>query len=106
MRKFVLVTATQDRIGISQSSAGICKLKRGIKIEQFISEYLLKLGIAGDVLQRGNTCTVIKKQDEICFTWGFTEYPESELLHAVSHLTREELLRDLKELLPLRNIVK
>lgn len=104
MRNFVLVTATRaepDKTPVVGS--GIRKLKRGVSLPQFISEYL---GAACpgnvDILKRDGTYTAVSRAEGAAYSWSFTEYPEDELLTAVANLTREELLRDLKELLPLK----
>lgn len=106
MRNFVLVTAThteQDRI--TSTGSGIRKLKRGVEMAPFIREYLNSVGVHHDDTDmhlRDGTWTVLLRTPGVVFTWNFTAYPEGDLLTAVAHLTRDELLRDLKELLPLK----
>ena len=105
MRTFVLVTATKgSREAADRSSAGIRKLKRGLKLDDFIVGYLdpFKLGDVEHFV-RANTHMVISRTDGMVLTWGFTGYSENDLLSAVKHLSKDELLRDLKELLPLRD---
>jgi hypothetical protein len=104
MRNFVLVTATcSEQGGTTKAGSGIRKLKRGIALEQFITTHMTELHIVGyQLLERDGTWTTIHRAETAVFTWTFTSYPEPELIDAVSHLTRDELLRDLKELLPLR----
>lgn len=105
MRNFVLVTAARtesDKTPVMGS--GIRKLKRGTPISQFITDYLVSVGATDDtqILKRDNTYTAVLRADGVVHSWSFTEYPENDLLTAVSNLTREELLRDIKELLPLK----
>lgn len=106
MRNFVLVTATrteQDKTPVMGS--GIRKLKRGNEMAPFIREYLNSCGVHHDdtdIHLRDGTWTVLLRTPGVVFSWSFTVYPESELLTAVANLSREELLRDLKELLPLK----
>jgi hypothetical protein len=106
MRNFVLVTATRtepDKTPVTGS--GIRKLKRGVGMATFIREYLESVGVHHDdtdMLLRDGTWTVLLRTPGAAFSWNLTEYPEGDLITAVSHLTRDELLRDLKELLPLK----
>jgi hypothetical protein len=48
--------------------------------------------------------TVKVKENGAIKTWAFTEYPEAELLRAVSYLTKDELLMDPKELMSLKEL--
>lgn len=106
MRNFVLVTATRtepDKTPVTGS--GIRKLKRGNEMAPFIRDYLNSFGVHHDdtdIHLRDGTWTVLLRSPGVVFSWNFTVYPEDELLTAVSNLTRDELLRDLKELLPLK----
>lgn len=107
MRKFVLVTATKTKPGSPDIvAAGIKKLKRGTSMNEFIDAYFSEQTSSDidlkNLLQRNSTFTLIKNAPEETKTWSFTEYAEDDLLHAVKHLTKEELLRDLRELLPLK----
>lgn len=112
MRNYVLVSATcTEHNSVTRAGNGIRKLKRGIALELFVTEYLQTLLAECDelhqftrfeLLERDGTWTAIRHVKGAVFTWTFTEYPEGELITAVSHLTRDELLRDLKELLPLK----
>lgn len=108
MRRFLLVRATSSSPGNGDvSHSGIKKLKRGVSLDEFISEYLSQFNLAEkEEYMRGPTKVVILRQESNILQWAFTEYSEDDLLHAVSHLTREELLRDLKELLPLKEIIR
>lgn len=104
-RRFVLVTVALSTGTRDQAAAGIRKLKRGVSLPQFITDYLGALEIEVDeqhILKRDDTYTVIKAADGAVSTWNFTEFSEDDLFHAVSHLSKDELLRDLKELLPLK----
>jgi hypothetical protein len=105
-RRFVLVTATcTEQNAPTKNSAGIRKLKRGFAFDEFVAEYLKPwTDSLQELLIRETTTTAIARVDGQLLTWSFTEYPEEELISAVSHLTREELLRDLKELLPLKEM--
>jgi hypothetical protein len=106
MRNFVLVTATaSDRMGKTTSGSGIKKLKRGLALEQFATAYLSTVfdtSTYWEFLERDKSWVAIRTLPDMVYTWTFTQYPEPELLSAVSHLTRDELFRDLKELLPLK----
>lgn len=105
MRNFVLVTATHtEQGGTAKTASGMRKLKRGLALEQFVTAYLEEVRVLADcqLLERGGIWTAIRRHENAVFTWTFSSYPETELMDAVSHLTRDELLRDLKELLPLR----
>jgi hypothetical protein len=106
MRNFVLVTATcTGQNGNTKAGNGIRKLKRGIAIEMFVEEYLVEaVGSLEEyqLLDRDGTWIAIQRTEGAVYTWTFTPYPEDDLIAAVSHLTRAELLRDLKELLPLK----
>ena len=106
MRRFVLVTATNSNPGRTDTvSAGIRKLKRGVDLAAFKAEYLSQFEIPNrEEFVRGDTHVVISRSDGNVLQWAFTEYKEGDLLHAVRHLSREELLRGLKELLPLKDI--
>lgn len=104
MKRFVLVTAVVTATGASSTKAsGIRKLKRGVLLTEFIQEHLQSIGVHQfETIDRdGSTVVMTTTGDSIC-SWYFTEYQETELFTAVAHLTRDELLRDLKELLPLR----
>lgn len=110
-RRFVLVTASYVENGKIFAASGIRKLKRGVGMAQFIREHLESVGVHHDdtdILSRGDTWMVkhVAHPDGSFVTnslaWNYTEYAEDDLLHAVSHLTKEELLRDLKDLLPLK----
>ena len=115
MRKFILVTAAKSEPGKSDvHGAGIKKLKRGLTIQDFIQEFAY--GIRDEdgksilhnedahVLERNGTYTLIYRTKTQVFMWSFTEYKDSEIKLAVSHLTKQELLRDLKELQPLEGL--
>lgn len=107
MRRFVLVTATHSSPDSTDwTCSGIKKLKRGVPLEEFMQGYLMQFPFPENVesFTRGGTRVVIHRQPNKVMQWAFTEYKEEDLLHAVSHLTREELLRDLKELLPLKEL--
>ena len=109
MRRFVLVTAVKSQKGaVDISCAGIRKLKRGVTLPQFVLDYVAEIGDTGpsEMLRRGDTYTLVAMKDDILYTWNFTMYEEEDLMRAVSNLTRDELLRDLKELLPLKDIVR
>jgi hypothetical protein len=106
-RKFVLVTAAHVAGNAVKEAAGIRKLKRGCTLLEFVNEYLSQFeNLASEtvVLIRDGAYAVTSKNKEAkeLVTWNFTLYEEDELLTAVGHLKREELLRDLKELLPLK----
>lgn len=105
-RRFVLVTATQAQRGLTESTcSGIRKLKRGVSLTEFMSGYLEQFNLQNpESFMRGESLVIIAREIDKVMTWSFTEYPELELLTAVRHLSREELLRDLKELLPLKDI--
>lgn len=105
MKKFVLVTATCSEPGLHDvTSAGIRKLKRGTTLDEFITAYLNDLDIwDAERLERGDSTIMIVRTPERVVHWAFTTYKEDDLFDAVKHLTREELLRDIKELLPLKN---
>lgn len=103
MRNFVLVTATRST-GPVATGSGIRKLKRGVQLRDFVDTYIreeAKLSLY-KTYDRDDTITVVATADGSSLSWNFTTFPEDELLSAVSHLTKEELLRDLKELLPLK----
>ena len=106
MRRFVLVTVAHSLPSmVGTTVAGIRKLKRGVDLDDFIVEYLSSFEILNrEDFLRGNTKVVVSRSADSITQWSFTEYKEEDLLHAVRHLTREELLRDLKELLPLKDI--
>jgi hypothetical protein len=75
-----------------------------MQLRDFVSTYIreeAKLDLR-QVYDRDDTITVVTTIDGASCSWSFTVFPEDELLTAVSHLSKEELLRDLKELLPLR----
>lgn len=100
-RRFVLVTASYVQNGRALTASGIRKLKRGVSLPQFIEGYLTSVGTSVDdvqIFRREDTYTV----SDAIHSWNFTEFPEDELFSAVSHLTKDELLRDLHELLPLK----
>lgn len=107
-RKFVLVTAAHVTGNNVTEAAGIRKLKRGSTLLDFVNEYLAQFdslkNVETVVLIRDGAYAVTSKDKAIkeLVTWNFTLYEEDELLTAVGHLKREELLRDLKELLPLK----
>lgn len=104
MRNFVLVTATATSRAATTEGTGIKKLKRGVALEQFVCQYLTGITELAEceLLERAGAWTAIRRTTESVFTWTFTAYPEDELFTAVAHLTKDELLRDLKELLPLK----
>lgn len=103
MRNFVLVTATAtDRVGSTTTGNGIVKLKRGTQLQELVASYLSTIVKDYQLLERDGALVAIQNTDEKVFTWTFTVYREDDLFTAVSHLTREELWRDLKELLPLK----
>jgi hypothetical protein len=98
MKNYVLVTAVRAVPGEKPvQAAGIKRLKRGTSIAQFICDFLPE------------ACTIYNRGDEIRTTytavngngcaWSFTVFSKEELLTAVSHLTRDELLRDIGALL-------
>lgn len=102
MRNFVLVTATSST-GPVPAGSGIRKLKRGVQLRDFVSTYIEEAKIGEHkIYGRGDTITVVATVEITLLSWSFTVFPEDELLAAVSHLTKAELLRDLKELLPLK----
>jgi hypothetical protein len=103
MRRFVLVTATRTTPGTSpKQGSGIKKLKRGVTLMDFAVQYIEPLGHV-DLYNRDGMITVIKNEPDVAVTtWTFTEYEEDDLLTAVANVSREELLRDLKEILPLK----
>jgi hypothetical protein len=104
-RKFVLVTATSDSAGLPGTScAGIKKLKRGVTLEDFVQEYTAGLEVQ-EITKREDTVTAFKRHPDKVLTWSFTEYHEDDLLRAVSHLTKDELIRDIQEILPLKETV-
>ncbi len=107
MKRFILVTAVVCIPGDATNKAsGIKKLRRGVDLHEFIKGYMLSLGIHEfETLDRDQSTVVMKTAGEKLCSWYFTEYQESELFDTVAHLTREELLRDLKELLPLKETV-
>lgn len=103
MRNFVLVTATAtDRRWYITTGNGITKLKRGMTLKDMATSYLSKITGDYELLERDDSIVAIQHTEEKVFTWTFTVYREDDLFTAVSHLTREELWRDLKELLPLK----
>jgi hypothetical protein len=106
MRNFVLVTATaSDRVGKTTTGSGIKKLKRGVALEQFATAYLetvFDTKTPWEFLERDKSWVAIRTLPDMVYTWTFTQYSEDDLFSAVAHLTKEELLRDLKELLPLK----
>lgn len=107
-RNFVLVTAARvTQSGSTSESAGIKKLKRGTSLVEFARAYFQVLSKTGvELIERNNMITGIVLSEDTVSTWNFTQYPEIELLDAVRHLKREELLRDLGELLPLKEMTK
>lgn len=102
MRRFILVTDTQSEPAGVKTHSGIKKLKRGVGIVDFMSEYLEQFAGQKEIYARGETQVAFAREDNKSIQWAFTEFAEDELIRAVSNLTREELLRDLKELLPLK----
>lgn len=103
MRRFVLVTVIKSTPGAEyESHSGIKKLKRGTTLHEFAMTSISELHKAATFWNREGTYTATLRDGEAIFTYTYTEYPESDLMLAVSHLTRDELLRDVKELLPLR----
>jgi hypothetical protein len=110
MRRFVLVTAVTAEPSGDVTASGIRKLKRGVTLLGFMHKYLetVKNDDAPSTLyyDREGTIVATRHGSKKVSTWNFTEYPETEIISAVSHLTREELLRDLKELLPLKELVR
>ena len=112
-RHFVLVTASYVENGKARSASGIRKLKRGVGIAQFIVDYLKSVDVHHDdtdIHNRGGTYVVVLmalpdgSRPAVAMSWNFTVFNEDELFSAVSHLTKDELLRDLHELLPLKAI--
>lgn len=104
-RHFVLVTANAAlTAGLVKSAAGIKKLKRGVSLHDFMQEYISKFNYNAEttILKRDDAYMVTRREPDRIFTWHFTEYDEVDILFAVRHLSRDELHRDLKELLPLR----
>lgn len=115
MRKFILVTAAKSEAGKSDlHGAGIRKLKRGLTIQDFIHDFACKItdqdgksilhNEDAHILERNGTYTLIYRGPNQVYMWSFTEYKDSDIKLAVSHLTRQELLRDLKELQPLEGL--
>jgi hypothetical protein len=112
MRNFILVNALRWKPGTVEvaEANGIRKLKRGVTLDTFIANYLTEeCELTDDMYVKYNrgqdeeyVCVAQRTLDGVKAYWIFTLYPESELISAVSHLTKEELLRDLKELLPLK----
>lgn len=99
----MLVTAVRSGADASLAS-GIRKLKRGCTLSEFISAYMhdeVKIK-KYTLFNRDGTMQCVSHEDGPVSSFSFTAYPEDELLSAVSNLTKEELLRDLKELLPLK----
>lgn len=108
MKRFVLVTALVCTPGLPDVKAsGIKKLKREAELATFVDEYLHSIGVQNfESILREDSIAVIKpSEDGDVYTWHFAEYQEDELFTAVAHLTRDELLRDLKILLPLKEVV-
>ena len=109
MRNFVLVTATcTKQNGNTTQGAGLKKLKRGVTLDAFAHDHMASIGVllrAGGVhvFERDTTLTVINRTKDAVITYSFTSFPEEELFTAVAHLTKDELMRDLKELLPLKD---
>lgn len=107
MRKFVLVTATGAANGKILKAAGIKKLKRGVKLNEFILGFREQLNLPAtstEILEREGETVVMYQAGESLYSWQFKQYDEGELFSAVAHLSREELLRDLNELLPLKDL--
>jgi hypothetical protein len=105
MRRFVLIMRTNAELGKTESSSSLRKLKQSMTIADFIEEHLalpLIQMTSHQSYMRSNSYFVIGRQNDAVITWSFTEYNEDNLLSAVSHLTKEELINDLKELLPLK----
>ena len=102
-RRFVLVTASvSNGWSKDQAAAGIKKLKRGVTLKEFVDEFVRTVG-ADIIIPRDDSFTAIKRTDRT-YSWTFTEYHEDELFSAVAHLSKEEVLRDLNELLPLKGM--
>lgn len=100
-RRFVLVTAVDVSSYGTRSASGIKKLKRGVTIHEFIQSFMSSVG-ASKLIERNGWYACSTEFNGHHLHWTFTEYPEDALFEAVAHLTRDELLRDLPELLPLR----
>lgn len=103
MRRFVLVTVTRSTPGTeAETHSGIKKLKRGVTLHDFSMQSISELHKSATFWNREGTYTAVIRDDDVIYTYLYTEYAEEDLMLAVSHLTRDELLRDVKELLPLR----
>lgn len=119
MRKFILVTAAKSEPGKSDvHAAGIRKLKRGVTVQEFIHAYFSELTIDNTkadtllessnahVLERNGTYTVVYHTGSMVLMWSFTEYRGDDLLRAVKYLSKEELLRDMKDVPEMMSCVK
>jgi hypothetical protein len=111
-RRFVLVTAVDASVRGTRTASGIKKLKRGVTLREFATDFKTQIG-AEELRERPSLSLETLRERPSWFTcsmsyeghflqWTFTEYQEDELFDAVAHLTKEELFRDLPELLPLR----
>jgi len=116
MTRFVLVTAVKvDSLQREQSAAGIARLKRRVSLPQFIFDFMSARGMNDQnsaLLKRDDAYTAVYPASGAAdhvnglLNFTFTEYNEEDLLSAVAHLSKEELMRDLKELLPLGEKLK
>lgn len=110
MKRFVLVSAVMSSPGKQDlKGSGIRKLKRGVALGDFVNGFFSDPALAGiyesvHVFERGDTWTAVYSNDGAVYMWSFTPYVETDLRTAVKYLSRAELLRDLKELQPLKEL--
>jgi len=105
-RQFVLVKATISEQGFAdRQGSGICKLKRNQNLSEFITQYTLDRGFSNlELYERGSSTAAIFRTDTQIMTWNFTVYGEDDIMQAIVNLSREELIRDLQEILPLKEL--
>lgn len=81
---------------------GIVQLKRGVKLHEFIHDFLQERGIVQYTLhQRGDSWAMeptllMLGNPKLVLTYVFTQFPLSEIGYYGKDLTRPELLRDFK----------
>lgn len=111
MRKFVLVVATSLCMagGVGSTAptkaSGIKKLKPGVSLMEFVETFMKET--LGDrqyaLTERDDSIfCVIESQDRLfTMSWHFCVYTDDDIMTAVSHLTKDELVRDLPNILPI-----
>lgn len=102
-KQLVLVVASTISPGKpSVTGAGIKVIKRGETLESFTQHYLESVNADdAELIIREKQILAKFSRDDAVFHWVFTLYEDSQLFEAVGNLTREELLRDMKDILPL-----